>query len=818
MVSTVDQVVGAGDSIRGQIVPLGPGKIQAPKNIIQTVSGARAVYYKYRSEHLKRIDLYSKIEGLLAGNPPYNPLDLEKHKLSHIANFNNLDGRSLYERGALAYWNLLNQAQYLIKFELRGKFGEDQQRLEWENILARHWDKVVREWSSFYTQFNTLTGQLIKFGISPIVWPDERDWRWRTIELQRFFVTDQAQSDIDLLTAVCVETPFTVQYLWEVYEEFKDKSDKDSPWDMKELAALLIYRANTFAKTDSQILDMMDLQRRLQNGDLSYDALFADTVRIVSLLYKEYNGKISHFMFDRTFDQGQFLFKQQDQYSEMQEAIVIFTASPGEFTIHSNRGLGHKIFSGCQAMMQLDCSIVDCARWSSTPLLKNLATGSKDFEAIRFYPGVPTSIGTAEFQQNNLGANIDQLIGASQYILGKLQYNTANSGDDPGVPDRNVGSVSPSQARMESFKEFGVLKHNIAWFYSQADIVWRNMTAKMLHSQKGWPGYDYARYWKDCCIQDGVPEEIFATGSTKAHKLPRQIYCHATRVAGDGSTLALIMGLQELAPVVSSFSAKGVKEYQRQMVMATMGPAYTEAFIGSDEPDESAGGASLAGVENAIMQASHSPIFSPDNQHRAHIAVHFALAKQTTQQISQQQMDAVDADKVFSVLVPHLGEHIQFIAQSVYEKQFLNSIKDEWGQLQREAALNRANAGKEMEARIKKQQEQEQAAQAQMSDEALKARKLQSDISLNETKVQAHIDNARSANEKRGEVMTEKAHLDAANTRLKVQLEAKAKEKNSLETPPPTDVANQPVSTVRSELSGINGQSLAPFDIEAPTQ
>ena len=68
MAERVDAVVGAQDAIRGQITPNNDGSITPPDNIIKTIQAARAVYYKYRSEHIKRIELYSRIEGLLAGN------------------------------------------------------------------------------------------------------------------------------------------------------------------------------------------------------------------------------------------------------------------------------------------------------------------------------------------------------------------------------------------------------------------------------------------------------------------------------------------------------------------------------------------------------------------------------------------------------------------------------------------------------------------------------------------------------------------------------------------------------------------------------
>jgi hypothetical protein len=379
--------------LRGAIQQPSPGVLKAPNNIIQTVQGAKALYYQYRTEHLRRIDLYAQIEGLIAGNPPYSPADLAKNKLSHIANFNNLDARSLYERGALAYWNLLNEAETLVKFQIRpGKWldittvkqgdkanDNDPKLTEWANIMSTHWNTVVRSWPSFSVVFNTLAGQLVKFGISPAVWSDERDWRWRTIELSRFFIEDQAQSDIALMTAAAVETVYTAQYLYEIYEQFKDlmPADPNAPWDydqcpwnLRELGYLLIWVANQFAKTDMQFFDMMDIQRRVQNGDLTFNAIFSDSIRLVTLFYKEYDGSISHYMFHPRYDSGSFLFWQSKQFERMEEGLIVFTASPGEFTIHSNRGLGHKIFSGSQAMMQLDCSIVDMARMSATPIIR----------------------------------------------------------------------------------------------------------------------------------------------------------------------------------------------------------------------------------------------------------------------------------------------------------------------------------------------------------------------------------------------------------------------------------------------------------------
>lgn len=788
--------LGAGDFIRAQIKTDAQGDLVAPDNIITTVSGARAVYYQYRAEHLRRIDLAARIEGLLAGNPPYSPTELAQQKLSHIANFNNLDARALYERGAQAYWNLLNEAEFIAEFQLDGDVPE---LYDYSVTLSRRFNEVLRSWPSFDVVYNTLTGQLVRFGVSPLLWPDERDWRPRAIEYSRFFVEDQAQTDIDLLTVICVESIFTAQYLFEVYNKFKDVDPKKSPWNVQELEKLLLWKANTLAKTEWQFFDMMDIQRRIQNGDLTFNAIFTDDIRIISFFQVEYDGKVSHAMFERLFDGGDFIYYASKQYDSLSDAVLVFTASPGEFTIHSNRGLGHKIFAGSQAMMQLDCSIIDMARMSSTPLIKTPATGNKDFETIRFYPGVPTSIGNAEFVDNKLGSNINQLIQASQYMFQKINYNISNSGDDPSMPDKDKGSISPTQARMQSYREFGVLKNNIAHFYSQFDRVIRNIVVKMLNSKEGYPGYEYAKEWKRLCIQDGVPEEIFNMARTNHMGLPQNMSVKATRVAGDGSTLARILGLQEILPIVDTFGPGGQKEFQRQTVLAALGPQAVPAFLSDAEETED--GDSLAGVENAVMQMGQSPVFSSSNLHTRHFVTHMALGNHIIKQIEEQQLTPLDADKQFTVLIPHMQDHWGAIIKSVFSRKFSEQMKRPWKQLSDYASLNRKNANAMLEAQLRKQQEQEQQQQQVMSDEQRKDFQAQKAEARADFKVKAQVSRADEANRTRADVQREKVHLDADNKRLKTTLDANVKSQELSST-----------ENIKSQLETNQGQTPSPSD------
>jgi hypothetical protein len=791
------------------------GSIKPPKNIITTTQAARSLYEIYRRDHLKRILLYSQIEGLIAGNPPYDPVELQKNGLSHIANFNSLDGRALYERAALAYWSLLHNAECIINISFNLPGTPDATRFS--RIMSDRWWQVVNEdWPSFRTAVNTLIAQIVKFGISPVFWYDELDWKWRTIEVQRFFLPPQTSTDTELITNLCIESMYTAQYLMEVYETYKD--DPNSPWDCDALAKLLLFYANSYVKPDKQYQDMMELQQQLQSGGQVFEAFFSDSFKLISLYYREYDGKISHYMFDRYFDNGSFLYFVDRQYNSFEEALIIFTASPGEFLIHSNRGVGHKIFSACQAMMQIDCATVDMAKITSTPFLKTLQGTSKDMEQIRVYPGTPTNIGTAEFVQTNFGANISQLIGTSQFLLNKINFNAANAGDDPSFADRNQGSISPTEARMRSFREFGVLKNNIQHFYSFFDRLLQNMVTKMLHSKKGYPNHETVSKWKSLCIADGVPEELFDLKGAKRHELPSHINVAATRVAGDGSTAALIAGLEALAPVAPNFSEKGAKEYQRQWVRAVMGPEYVDTFIESDNSEDEGEGASLAAVENSVMRMGESAVVSPSNVHQAHISTHAALLNEVIGAIKQQQMTPLDGDKIFAQVIPHVEEHLQIYSQSIFSKQFLAGFDPAWKEITRFARNNRVLAAKMAEAAVRKRQEEEAATESAMNEEQRKNMMLQAELARKEREAQAKIDRGKQQSEARAEIARAKVEKDAEIKRLAVELDAQVKSQKAQGDVQVKSQKNQleqmSTNQLKNEVERLAGERPAEYDFE----
>lgn len=805
---------GLSDVDRGKITQQSETEFTAPETMTTSVASAQAKYMSLRQGHLNRIALYAEIRGLIQGNPPYNQQQLQEAGLDYVTNVNDMSAYAKVQRGCLAYWNLLYNTEYTCAFEVMFDTAD---AAEWANTLSKYWDDVMEEfWPSFYINTTSLINQLVELGISPIIFSDERSPKWNMVELSRFYIPDQTQTDPDFLTTAYVESEYTIQSLWNIYQKNKKLNDNRTDWNVAAIGKFLVRYANSVVKNAPELTDMLALENKMLSGDTSYTNLYSDSVKIISALEQEFDGKVSHYMFHRHFSVEDFMYKAVGQYESIHEALVIFTLHPGEYTIHANKGLGHKIFSMAQAKIQAMCSVVDMIKWASTPIVKGSSLNSKDVQQIKFYPGVVTDIGSCDFAQNNLGANVNEVVSGVQFIENTIETNINMGGDDPAQADPDQGSLSPSQVKIRATKEFNVLKNNIHHFYTSMDRVLRLMTAKMLRSKAGYPLHDMAQAWMDRCIKAGVPKQIFQVPSDEASswKMPTTLRVKASRAMGAGSQAAQLSALESLQPFAGGFNVQEARAFKRDIIIATVGreslPRYNNE---TGQPDNAAGGSSLAGVENAIMQAGKSPIFSEDNEQRSHVATHLALGQQLVQQREQNQMDAVTADSVFQVLIPHLGQHMEALSKDIFAQSFFKQVEQPYAELNRYATFNRKNADAQEKAMAKKQQEQSDNQNKVMNDEELKNMQVHNDENRKDIKLDAQNQRQEKAGQAKEQALakktdseirikTAKANSDIAATQKKVAAE--------LSNTATMDAQKDPAKAIQE----LNGKTISPNDIE----
>ena len=785
------------------------GKPEAPARSIPTAQAALAIYRRLRDNNLKRVGAYQKIQGMLDGNPPYNPAKMIKAGLTDMCNVNWKDGEALYRSAALAYWSLFNQVEFIAEFHVTleepkpgqnalgsgytpDAFAERQeapeaernaelldsmqqtgmdeelmqqamertstgaaarkaasaQNAEYGRILSEEWNRVIRSWPSFNRRMNFHQGELLKFGLNAIIWPDERDWRFTPVSVRDFVVPDETENDIERIDLICIEKSYSARYLWDVYE--KAKQNPKGAWNADVLGNLLVRLAHVSDQSPymTDRVDPLLLQNRLRQGDLYYDAIYNDDIRLISIFVKEYDDeKFSHIMIHPELMLEDFLYFNYKQYKNISEAFTYFTFSPGEEKLHSNKGLGHSIFAAVEAITQLDCSLLDQAKRGGTLLLRSNPGRGADDRQVKFAPGGIVDIGECEVAQNTLGANVQAIAETSQYFRRKILENNNLSGFDASSADRDAQQATVVQ--MQVSREARIQRNVISHYYDGLDRFFREIVRKMLLSKPSYPGYEYVKSWKDACIKRGVPEEVFEIGDDLTPDgLPVHLNVNATRSAGSGSQAADIMEMQLIMSLLPQLGERGRIAAMQDYIAAARGWRYKDRYMPvEDRDDQPTGHDTIASLENNQLSDGKQVTVSPDNNHLIHAQNHIRMM-QEWMQMYQQDSEAMWEDttllqkvhEVYSVAGPHFVKHLLILSQDPINKAAYKQLNAQWAAVANFGDMIAHNAMAQREADLQRAQEAQMLEQQQREMNTPEQIKARGSVMVQDMKMRADIE------------------------------------------------------------------------------
>lgn len=759
------------------------GNIEAPIRSIPTAAAALAIYKRLRDNNLKRIGTYQKIQGMLDGNPPYNPKRMIKEGLTDMCNVNWKDGEALYRQAALSYWSLFNQVEFIADFQVtlentnkdtnlpigegeqqkpaitsaagtgsgytpEGQKSNSTQNALYGKILSEEWNKVIRSWPSFNKRMNFHQGELLKFGLNAIIWPDERDWRFKPVSVRNFTVPDQTDNDIERIDLICIENTYSARYLWEVYSN--NLNTKNGVWNTDILGELLVRLAqiSDMSPYRTDRIDPLVLQQQLRDGDLYLDAIYNDDIRLISIFVKEYDDdSFSHIMIHPDLMLDDFIYFDYKQYKNIQEAFTYFTFSPGEEKLHSNKGLGHSIFAAVEATTQLDCSLLDQAKRGGSLLLRSNPGRGSDDRSIKFVPGGIIDVGESEIAQNTIGSNVAAIADTSRYFRQKILDNNNISGFDSGRPDNDYQQIAVAQ--MQLSREARIQRNVISHYYDGLDRFFREIVRKMLYSKPTYPGYEYVKTWKDNCLKRGVPKEVFdVDGDITPDGLPIHLNVSATRSAGSGSQAADIMEMQLMMNLLPQLGQRGRLAALEDYIAAARGWRYKDRYMPIDDKDnQPTGHDTIASLENNQLSEGKQVIVSPDNNHLIHATNHIRMMEEWLQ-MYQENSDAMydnttllqKVHEVFSTAGPHFVKHLMILANDPINASQYKELNQRWAVVANYGDMIANNAMKQREADMLKAQQAQELEKQQKEMNTPEQIKARGDILIKDMKAKADIE------------------------------------------------------------------------------
>lgn len=785
------------------------GHIAAPENVVPSAAAAKTIYERMRESHFKRARTFARIQGMIDGNPPYAPSLMKKHGMTTTSNVNWRDAEAIVDSVCLTYWSLFNDVQYIADFNT--SLADDSSNAIIGETVSRHWDRIVREWPRFQEIMSENQKDLISFGSSFVTWPDEEDWRFESTDVWRFLVSEKTRNSTELIGLCAVEMVMTAQELWAIYEGLEE-DDESSEWNKEAVGDILLHHSN-YKKIEGdkrysgQIL--AELQTRIRNGDANIDDLYNDDIPLVSMLIRELDdSRISRGIFSPEIvvvgGSGDWAYFSDRQYEEMSHAIQTFSFTPGEKYIHGNKGIGHRIFNTIEGITQIDNSLMDSIRRSSTVLVRSRTGRNKDFKQIQFNHGGFTDIGEAEYIQNLMGSNNGSNIEGVRYFRGKLDFNNNISGATMNNPDGKPRSLG--EVQIQATKEAKVQKNRISHYYDQLDCLFREMVRKMLLAKESSAGYEFVKLWKERCIADGVPEEFFILTDSNAGQngLPEHMTVRATRASGSGSQVADQIETRSMMTLLPTLGERGRQNVLSDFVAAHRGHQYIDRYLpDEDRQQQPVGDDTIASIENNQLEKGELVIVSPDNNHAIHgprhiermdqIATIFNEAEDAARnagsktpsvdagQFGQYSLEEVDV--AFQTLGPHFVRHLLFLQQDPTRAALAQSLARKWAILANFGDKIAHNAQEHRVAKMRELQEQQEELDALDGEERIEQRKLEIELSLKEQKLRGEMQLAANRDQLKFVLERQKVSFENQIKKAKAISDIAIQESKNKETP-----------------------------------
>jgi hypothetical protein len=641
----------------------------------------------------------ARVQEMLDGLPPYEQSELDNLGQGQRTNLNLLEGAARVEAALGPYNDLTSSVDYIAQIETNE--GDPQRQVEWNQIMSEEFDRLIRGWSRFEFNNQSLAREFVVHGLGIVYFEDDFDWRWKVCGLADFILprnTPANEEDIDYAIA---RRRYTTTQL---YNFIKDPEFAEANgWNVEETKKA-IYWATSSRNSAPTSWEWEELEREIKQNDIYFGRVRAKEIWVLHFWVREFDGTISHFL---TLENGlnqDFLFKRVGRFKSIKNCLHIFTYGIGNGYYHSIRGLGYKIFPHIQVSNQLRCAVIDATFFSAGPVIQpedSTALDELSFSYMGPFTLVPPNIKFVDLKHQNISDNILPIV---RDLSAQIENNTG-SYQVRGAPDQVQGQKEKTrfQVQAELQKESSLSTSAMNLFYIPWDRVLTETFRRACNPQLSQldPGGKEAFEFRKRCLNRKVP--------MKAMQRIKRI--RAVRAVGYGSASARLLALDQIASAAPQFDEIGRRNAIRDRVAAYVGYAQADRYVPSiDQAGRQPQDQKDAELENAIMLLGQPVPVNATDVPRVHITVHFQAMHQVIASVKGAQSPPMQGSAQLHNLLNHTTQHVQQMSQDptrLQEVRFINK-----GMNMVEGFLTALDHNVQ-EAQAAAAQQGEQAAQAQ---------------------------------------------------------------------------------------------------------
>jgi len=696
-----------------------------PRTRVEDAGSARSMLYELINDDQIASYRRSQIQGIIDGNPPYNEQQLREMGQADRINVNWGHAEAKVEAAVIPYFDILTSVGSYAT--VKTKYGKDMgKREEWSRIITEEFHRLLSSSNpNFLAQHQVCHKELVIHGQACMYFPDGTDWRAKAIEPYALVVPKGSKVDWDNWEFCYILDELYCEQLYSYIED--EEAAQRGGWDVEQCQEAIMQ-----ARVDEQ--DQRRpwewYQRELKNNALYYSYAKSKIIKVAHFYVKEYDGRISHYIFDR-LNSTEFLCQKIGRYDKFSNAFTVFLNGVGNGFYHGVRGLGQKVYKYAEAMNRVNNALMEGVIIGSCVMFQpNSAADAEKLKTVQIGPYriLPPGL---NLTQANVSSNLSAAMQTAQFFQGQ-------ESDDIGsfMPSVSGGGRKKSNKEVEmEIGEKSRLTNTRAEIYLQAldvhyaEVYRRAANPNLIEEDHG--GREALRF-QEACMDRGVPAAAMLDIDT----------VRATRSIGQGSSAARMQAMELIGQYLPQLPESNRKRVINANIAAIAGQTGVETFGIPEEVKPDGNDLSIASLENNALQQGGQVLIDPDQNHYTHLTVYMQFAGSLVQAVQQQQVDPRQVSGAMQAAIPHMLSHLQFLQEDPTRQEQHDAMNEQLSELMKIAdQLNKyaQQIDEQEQAQMAQQQQgqqQDPKAMVAMNKIELDRMKAQNDLQIKSAKAQ----------------------------------------------------------------------------------
>lgn len=639
-----------------------PTTLTSAEKRIKDANEARSLYAKYRSDSGPRRKSLALVMGQLNGGRPLDDNDLVKNGQGWRCNINFRDASSTLEQVLVSYWRLLHDSTNLAAVTVHGNSPNAD---AWRAVFEDNFNRFAEDWGDSYVRnYLLFSANHLTTGIGSFFFNDDKSPRWEAIKVGNLDLDSAAPADVSSLEVVAIRQPYTVTKLWErIHTPEKQKAAAALGWDVEELRKMLWHQLKGEAKPAAD--DYLEVENQIRNNSYGISATCGQFT-LVHLLVKEFDGKISTYIFNPDRSEANFLFDNSKIASRPEDfrrmlGAVFFEAGNGEFW--GVKGFGQKNYQLATILNRLKSRAVDRTLLDGLNFIDKTDGGMTQMPVTNIGPFNLLPPGIEQVTTYPTGSVILDTIGM---IEAGQNNNNARYRDQS---QQIAGTETLGQANILANIQSQVDVANATLYLSQ---IARNMFAEQFRRLRLRGSSDPdAVAFKKRCLEGGMDEKFFHDAEI------------SLKTGADPGAASIALQGQVAKELVSMSANPHVNERWawEKYIASQFGAAAVKRALNPVDALGDISAQRLALMENSDFGEGNQLPVDPKDNHAAHVPAHLKPVAVIVHNFeSSGQIDPTAVVAIQNVL-PHLEEHFAYLKADITKKALYQQFFQEYSSL-----------------------------------------------------------------------------------------------------------------------------------------